>query len=128
MVGCFGWLCFRRLDLLSRVFGRKNKFMPPMLKAVTNGFSRKNLVGKSEGVNIYRGFLRDSTKPRIEIYWDDDISRESRQRFVEEYKVVAQLPHKNIVLVLGWCNGRRVRAIVTGWIEGKNVEIWVIWL
>jgi hypothetical protein len=110
------------------VFGRKNKFMPPMLKAVTNGFSRKNLVGKSEGVNIYRGFLRDSTKPRIEIYWDDDISRESRQRFVEEYKVVAQLPHKNIVLVLGWCNGRRVRAIVTGWIEGKNVEIWVIWL
>ncbi|XP_062162019.1 protein NSP-INTERACTING KINASE 2 [Alnus glutinosa] len=125
MVGCFGWLCFWRPDFLPRVFRRKNKFTLPMLKAATGGFSRKNLVGKSEGVDIYRGVLRDGTEVRIEIYWDDDISREIRQRFVEECKVVAQLRHKNIVRVLGWCNSRKVRAIVTEWMEGKSVEIWL---
>jgi serine/threonine protein kinase len=125
MVGCFGWLCFWRPDFLPRVFRRKNKFTLPMLKAATGGFSRKNLVGKSEGVDIYRGVLRDGTEVRIEIYWDDDISREIQQRFVEECKVVAQLRHKNIIRVLGWCNSRRVRAIVTEWMEGKSVEIWL---
>jgi hypothetical protein len=125
MVGCFGWLCFRRPDLLLRAFGRENKFTLPMLKVATGGFSRKNLVGKSEGVDVYRGVLRDGSEARIEIYWDDDISRESRQRFVEECKVLAQLRHKNIVRVLGWSNGRRLRAIVTEWMEAKNVEIWL---
>ncbi|XP_041025350.1 probable leucine-rich repeat receptor-like protein kinase At1g35710 [Juglans microcarpa x Juglans regia] len=123
-VGCFGCLCLRRPDFLPRMFRRKNKFTPPMLKAATGGFSRKNLVGTSAGVDIYRGVLRDGTEVRIEIYWDD-ISRESRRRFIEECKVVTQLCHKNILQVLGWCNSRRMRAIVTEWMEGKNVEIWI---
>lgn len=83
-------------------------------------------MGKSEGVDIYRGVLRDGSEARIEIYWDDDISRESQQRFAEECKVLALLRHKNIVRVLGWCNGRRLRAIVTEWMEAKNVEIWLL--
>ncbi|XP_042942742.1 probable serine/threonine-protein kinase At1g01540 [Carya illinoinensis] len=123
-VGCFGCLCLRRPDFLPRMFRRKNKFTPPVLKAATGGFSRKNLVGKSEGVDIYRGVLRDGTEVRIEIYWDG-MSRENRRRFIEECKVVTQLCHKNIVQVLGWCNSRRMRAIVTEWMEGKNVEIWI---
>lgn len=123
-VGCLGCLCLRRPDLLPRMFRRKNKFTPPMLEAATGGFSRNNLVGNSESVDIYKGVLRDGTEVRIEIYWDD-ISRESRRRFIEECKVITRLCHKNIVQVLGWCNSRRMRAIVTEWTEGKNVEIWI---
>ena len=124
MVGCFVWLCFIRPDFLPRVFRRKNKFTPSMLKAATDRFSRQNLVGKGEGVDIYKGVLRDGTQVRIEIYWDD-ISRESQRIFSEECKVLVQLSHKNIVRVLGWCSRRKLRAIVTEWMEGENVEIWL---
>lgn len=124
MVGSFWWLCFVRPDFLPRVFHRKNKFTPSMLKAATNGFSRENLVGKGEGVDMYRGVLRDGTQVRIEIY-RDDISRESQRRFEEECKVLVQLSHENIVQVLGSCSRRKLRAIVTEWMEGENVEIWL---
>ncbi|KAB1221015.1 Cysteine-rich receptor-like protein kinase 7 [Morella rubra] len=98
-------------------------FTPQILKAATDGFSRKNLVAKNEGVDIYRGALRDGTKVRFEIYLDG-ISRESKRRFVEECKVLAQLRHKNIFRVLGWSNSRRLRALVTEWVESKSDDIW----
>ncbi|KAB1206590.1 LRR receptor-like serine/threonine-protein kinase FLS2 [Morella rubra] len=85
--------------ICQRVLRRKNMFTPQILKAATDGFSRKNLVGKNEGVDIYRGALRDGTEVRVEIYLDN-ISRESKRRFVEECKVLAQLRHKNIFRVL----------------------------
>ena len=81
-------------------------------------------MGKSEGVDIYRGSMRDSSQVRIEIY-RDEISGEGRRRFAEECKVLVQLCHKNIVQVVGWCDNRRLRAIVTEWTEGENVEIWI---
>ncbi|PON61864.1 Tyrosine-protein kinase [Parasponia andersonii] len=121
-VGCLGWVCLNRPDFLPRMLQRQHKFTPSMLKAATNGFSKKNLVGKSEAVNIYRGTLRDGTEVRIEIY-SDDISRESHRKFVEECKVLVQLRHKNIVQVLGWCNNRWFRAVVTEWMDGQNVEM-----
>lgn len=80
---------------------------------------------KSETVYIYRGTIRDGNEVRIEIY-RDDISRENRSEFVEECKVLVQLHHKNIFQVLGWCNNRRLRAIVTEWVEGDNVEMWLM--
>lgn len=124
MVGCFGWLCLHRPDFLPRILQTKHRFTPSILKAATNGFSKKNLVLKSEAVDIYRGTLRDGTEVRIEIY-RDDISRDDCRKFVEECKVLVQLCHKNLVQVLGWCNNRRLRAIVTEWVEGKNVEMWL---
>ncbi|XP_015900678.3 putative leucine-rich repeat receptor-like serine/threonine-protein kinase At2g24130 [Ziziphus jujuba] len=124
MVGCFGWLCLHRPDFLPRILQTKHRFTPSILKAATNGFSKKNLVLKSEAVDIYKGTLRDGTEVRIEIY-RDDISRDDCRKFVEECKVLVQLCHKNLVQVLGWCNNRRLRAIVTEWVEGKNVEMWL---
>lgn len=126
MVGCLGWLCLHRPDFLPRILQTKHRFTPSILKAATNGFSKKNLALKSEGVDIYKGTLRDDTEVRIEIYQDDDISREDRRKFVKECKVLVQLCHKNIVQVLGWCNNRRLRAIVTEWVEGENVEMWLV--
>lgn len=125
VVGCLGWVCLQRPDFLPRILRTKHKFTPSMLKAATNGFSEKNLVGKSEAVNIYRGTLSDGTEVGIEIYWNN-ISKENRRKFVEESKVLVQLCHKNIVQILGWCDKRRFRAIVTQWTEGQNVQTWLL--
>ncbi|KAJ0018802.1 hypothetical protein Pint_11367 [Pistacia integerrima] len=124
MVGSTGWLCFVRPDFLPGMCRRNHKFTTWMLKAATNGFSRKKLVSKGESFAIYRGILRDGTEVKIEIY-RDDISREIYQNFVEECKVLVQLQHKNLVRVLGWCSSRRMRSIVTQWTDGETIELWL---
>ncbi|KAF5954274.1 hypothetical protein HYC85_007130 [Camellia sinensis] len=124
MVVFLCWLCFYRPDFLPRIFQRKHKFTPSMLKAATNGFSKKNLVAKSDQLHIYKGLLRDGSEVRIETYWEN-ISREERRNFVEECKVLVRLSHKNLVQVVGWCDHRRLRAVVAEWIDGENVEMWL---
>ncbi|XVE91296.1 hypothetical protein DITRI_Ditri20bG0142100 [Diplodiscus trichospermus] len=126
-VGCLWWLCFRRPDFLPRALHNKHRFTNSMLKAATNGFSKKNMVGKSEGFAIYRGTLREGTQVRIEIYLNNNInSKENRRRFAEESKLLVQLRHKNLVKVYGWCSNRSLRAIVTEWRGEKSVEMWLL--
>ncbi|KAL5577826.1 hypothetical protein UlMin_019525 [Ulmus minor] len=124
VVSCLGWFCLQRPDLLPKILQTKHKFTPAMIKEATNGFSKKNLVGKSETVDMYRGMLRDGSEVRIEIY-SDSIARENRKKFVEECEVLVRLCHKNIFGVFGWCDNRNLRAIVSEWVEGVSVEMWL---
>ncbi|XP_027348414.1 putative cysteine-rich receptor-like protein kinase 35 [Abrus precatorius] len=124
MVICLGWICFQRPDFLPSKLQRSKMFTPAILKAATDGFSNKNLVGKSDVVHIYKGILRDGTEVKIEIYLDD-ISMDSYHKFVKECKVLSNLNHKNLVRVLGWCRSRKFRAIITEWTKEENVEMWL---
>ncbi|KAL3739384.1 hypothetical protein ACJRO7_020751 [Eucalyptus globulus] len=124
LVGFMAMLCFRRRNLSLESRQPRHHFTTSMLKVATSGFSRENLEGKSDGVDIYRGILRDGTQARIEIYWSD-ISTESMRKFVEECEVLVQLRHKNLVRVFGWCNDREMRAIVMEWTDGESLEIWL---
>lgn len=124
LVVLLSWLCFWRPDFLPRGLRRKHKFTPSMLKAETDGFSKKNLVRRSAGTDIYKGVLRDGSKVRIEIY-KNSASRENRRKFVEECRVLIELCHENLVQVLGWCDNRSLKAVVTEWVDEYNVEIWL---
>ncbi|RZC43784.1 hypothetical protein C5167_036731 [Papaver somniferum] len=119
-----GWICFWRPDFLPPFLRHQHKFTPSMLKAATSGFSQDNLVAKLAELDIYRGKLRDGTEVRIEIY-QDKITPEQRKEFVEECRVLVQLDHKNLVRVLGWCDRRNPRAIVTEWSNGMNLVRWL---
>ncbi|OVA05133.1 Protein kinase domain [Macleaya cordata] len=123
-VVCFGWICFWRPDFLPSFLRHQHKFTPAMLKAATNGFSECNLVAKIGELDVYRGTMRDGTEIRIEIY-RDKIPSEEQRKFVEECRILVQLDHKNLVRVLGWCDHRRLRAIVTEWTDGVNIERWL---
>ncbi|KAK7368722.1 hypothetical protein VNO80_10751 [Phaseolus coccineus] len=124
MVICLVWFFFQRPDFLPSKLQRGRRFTPAILKAATDGFSNKYLVGMSDVVHIYKGILRDGTEVKIEMYWDD-IPRDSYRRFVEECKVLPKLHHKNLVRVLGWCKSRKFRAIITEWTREENVEMWL---
>lgn len=85
------------------------------------------MAGKSGGRRgnvCYRGILRDGREVRIEV-WSEKTTREDGRRFVEESEALVQLQHRNIVRVLGFCDSRRLTAVVTEWIDGKDVEAWV---
>lgn len=124
IVCCSGWFCFARPDYLPRPLRRHHKFTTWMLKAATGGFSKKNLVVKCDGVSIYKGVLRDGTKVKIEMYMDS-VSAEKMHQFVEECRVLVQMRHRNLVRVLGWCKNRHMRSLVTEWIDGETVEMWL---
>ncbi|ESQ55311.1 hypothetical protein EUTSA_v10027352mg [Eutrema salsugineum] len=121
---CFGWICLKRPDYLPRTCRRSNKFTSAMLDAATDEFSDQKLVSKTNRVDIYRGTLRDGTEAKIEVY-TEKVSREKRREFAEECEAVFKLRQKNLVRVLGWCNGRNLRALVTEWINGENVGTWL---
>ncbi|XP_077247672.1 leucine-rich repeat protein kinase family protein [Tasmannia lanceolata] len=123
-VGCFGWICFRRPDILPSVFRRGNRFTPAMLKAATEGFSKRNLLVKNGSVEIYKGVLRDGTEVAIEMNREKILS-ESRAEFVEECRILVQLRHNNLIEVLGWCDHRELMGIVTKWSEVDSVERWL---
>lgn len=119
MVVCFGWFCFWRESC-----GNEQEFTPSILEEASNGFSKRNLVGKTSRTSIYRGVLRDGSEVMIEVYLEK-MSREDRRRFVDQSEVLVGLDHRNIVRVLGWCDSRRFMAVVTEWIDGKNIETWL---
>ncbi|XP_073274782.1 L-type lectin-domain containing receptor kinase S.4 [Primulina huaijiensis] len=125
MVVFCGWLCFWRPDFLPDFLRRKHRFTPSILKAATNGLSKRNLVGNARNVSIYRGVLRDGNEVKIEIYWDMK-SGVNRTRFVEKCKILVQLCHKNVVPVMGWCDHRKFSAIITEWINSENIETWLL--
>ncbi|KAI3455892.1 hypothetical protein Pfo_012555 [Paulownia fortunei] len=124
MVVFWGWLCFWRPDFQPSFLQSRHKFTPSVLKAATDGFSKRNFVGKTGRASIYRGVLRNGSEVRIEIYLDN-MSRGNQTRFVEQSKVLVQLYHKNIVPVLGWCDSHKFRAIVSEWVDGENIETWL---
>ncbi|GFP95924.1 receptor-like serine/threonine-protein kinase ale2 [Phtheirospermum japonicum] len=115
VVVVLGWLCFSGFSQSG------HEFTPSVLNAATDRFSVRNLAGK----NTYRGILRDGSEVRIYIC-SGKFSRETRERFVGKSRVLVQLRHKNIVPVLGWCDSRRFRANVSEWVDGENIEAWVI--
>lgn len=120
----FGWICFWRPDFLPKFLQRKHKFTYSILKAATDGFSETNLLKATGKVCIYKGILRDGTDVRIEIMFDI-MSRENRRRFVEQAKVLVHLHHVNVVSMLGWCDNRRFRTIISEWTDSENVETWL---
>ncbi|CAI9087954.1 OLC1v1022162C1 [Oldenlandia corymbosa var. corymbosa] len=132
IISCSCWLVSSsRPDYLPCCFYRRNRFTQQMLKAATNGFSRKNLVGQSNSLDVYYGKLRDGSEVRIELYKDILESCEDRQTFDAKCKVLTQLNHKNLIEVMGWCDDekRNFRAIVSEWIDGENnnnVESWLV--
>ncbi|KAF8028831.1 hypothetical protein BT93_E1482 [Corymbia citriodora subsp. variegata] len=124
-VGFIAMMCFRRRNLSLETPQLRHHFTTSMLKAATSGFSSENLEEKSDGVDIYRGILRDGTHVRIEIYWSN-ISTEGMRKFIEECEVLVQLRHKNLVRVFGWCDDQELRAIVTKWTDRESLEMWLI--
>ncbi|KAF3487035.1 hypothetical protein F2Q69_00057121 [Brassica cretica] len=96
---CLGWLCLKRPDYLPRTCRRRShKFTSAMIDAATDEFSDQRLVSKRSGVDIHRGTLRDGREAKIEVY-TEKVSKEKRRA--------------------------NLRALVTEWTNGENVETWL---
>ncbi|RZS05984.1 hypothetical protein BHM03_00036564 [Ensete ventricosum] len=99
VVGLIGRLLLRQ---------RRDKFTTAMLRKATNGLSETNLVRKAEGEDVYIGRLRDGAEMEVHV----QRGKGFRRTFGEECRILAQLRHKNVAKVIGWCDGRDMQAVV----------------
>ncbi|CAL9051274.1 unnamed protein product [Musa banksii] len=49
-----------------------------------------------------------------------------RRTFGEECRILAQLRHKNVAKVIGWCDRRDMQAVVTEGVHVRSVEEWLV--
>lgn len=100
---------------------RRDKFTTAMLRKATNGFS-ETLVRKADGEDVYIGRLRDGAEIEVHV----QRRKAFRRTFGEECRILAQLRHKNVAKVIGWCDRRDMQAVVTEGVHVRSVEEWLV--
>ncbi|CAN6162257.1 unnamed protein product [Urochloa humidicola] len=85
-----------------RRYGRRE------LAAATNGFAEEGKIGRGGFGPVYRGFLTDQEcDVAIKVMSQGSPAQEQGMReFQAEVKVMTRLRHRNIVQLLGWCDGQ----------------------
>ncbi|CAN6224160.1 unnamed protein product [Urochloa humidicola] len=84
-----------------RRYGRRE------LAAATSGFAEEGKIGRGGFGPVYRGFLTDQERDvAIKVMSQGSSAQEQGMReFQAEVKVMTRLRHRNIVQLLGWCDG-----------------------
>ncbi|WOL18833.1 putative LRR receptor-like serine/threonine-protein kinase [Canna indica] len=117
VVAVFGvivWLLLRR----------PHQFTAAVLKKATDGFAEDNVVMNTEKEDVYLGKLRNGVQVEVHVQkWKD--SMEIDREFGEEFRVLVQLRHKNLVKVIGWCERRELVAFVMEIAHVCSVEEWL---
>ncbi|XP_027364747.1 cysteine-rich receptor-like protein kinase 25 [Abrus precatorius] len=90
------------------------------IEAVTNGFSDENKIGEGGFGEVYKGTLQNGQEIAVK-----RLSRSSRQgdlEFKNEASLVAQLQHRNLVRLLGFCLERKERILVYEFIPNSSLD------
>ncbi|XP_027364752.1 cysteine-rich receptor-like protein kinase 25 [Abrus precatorius] len=90
------------------------------IEAVTNGFSDEHKIGEGGFGEVYKGTLPNGQEIAVK-----RLSRSSRQgdlEFKNEASLVAQLQHRNLVRLLGFCLERKERILVYEFIPNSSLD------
>ncbi|KAM3399716.1 hypothetical protein ACQJBY_004878 [Aegilops geniculata] len=86
------------------------------LKAVTENFSNKHVIGKGGSAIVYKGVLANGAEVAIKIFIVEPSRHEHVVRYAEVFSVLRQ--HENVVKFLGYCHETKIQMVP---IEGKCV-------
>ncbi|KXG29404.2 hypothetical protein SORBI_3004G031400 [Sorghum bicolor] len=77
------------------------KFTYDDIKAATDGFARKSIIGHGGFGNVYKGVLRDGAEVAVKRF--KNCSAAGDAAFAHEVEVVASVRHVNLVALRGYC-------------------------
>ncbi|CAO2146671.1 unnamed protein product, partial [Urochloa humidicola] len=86
-----------------------------LLQAITNNFSKENLIGRGGYGEVYKGVLEDSFVAVKKLYSYHAIEDEP---FHREVDCLMNISHHNIVCFVGYCAETREVVVQQ---EGKNI-------
>ncbi|TVU11652.1 hypothetical protein EJB05_45249, partial [Eragrostis curvula] len=78
------------------------RFSYDELAAATDNFSDNQKLGEGGFGSVYRGFLEELNLP-VAVKRISKSSRQGWKEFMSEVRIISQLRHRNLVLLIGWC-------------------------
>ncbi|KAF8648627.1 hypothetical protein HU200_064672 [Digitaria exilis] len=82
------------------------KFGYKQLSRATKHFSKDNLLGAGSFGEVYQGELRDDPCMRlVAVKKLKQHAEQFRKDYVSEIEILGQLNHRNLVKLVGWCDG-----------------------
>ncbi|KAL6846335.1 hypothetical protein ACP4OV_023783 [Aristida adscensionis] len=102
-------LAGRRPELLRRAAGPRRYGYRTLAAAVGN-FAESRRIGRGGFGSVYRGYLDDQGRQvAVKVFSPTAASppEQGRREFEAEVEVMGHLRHRNVLQLVGWCDGRR---------------------
>lgn len=96
---------------------RIRRYTPDEVKVATDNLSEKKIIGEGGYGKVYRGTL-DHTPVAIKVLEHD--ATDKKEEFLREIRILSQLCHPNIVLLLGVCS--EMGCLVYEYMENGSLE------
>ncbi|XP_024318783.1 L-type lectin-domain containing receptor kinase IX.1 isoform X3 [Brachypodium distachyon] len=74
------------------------------LVMATKCFSEEEKLGEGGFGSVYKGFLKE-LKLEVAIKRVSKSSKQGRNEYISEVKIISRLRHRNLVQLIGWCHG-----------------------
>ncbi|KAJ3685118.1 hypothetical protein LUZ61_014282 [Rhynchospora tenuis] len=79
------------------------RFQYNELAAATKDFAETEKLGEGGFGSVYRGILVDE-ETQVAIKRVSKDSKQGKQEYISEVKIISQLRHRNLVQLIGWCH------------------------
>ncbi|GJM92021.1 hypothetical protein PR202_ga08447 [Eleusine coracana subsp. coracana] len=104
------WVIFerrRRSSIVEIELQVAKKFSYHELSTATGNFSEDGLLGAGAFGQVYKGELRDPRMPLVAVKRLTRMLDQTRreQDYVTEITTLGQLSHRNLIKLVGWCDG-----------------------
>ncbi|CAL9235032.1 unnamed protein product [Arabidopsis halleri] len=105
-------------------FGSFNVFTFLEIKNVTDGFADYNLITKGDSSTVYRGVLIGTVTVAVKRFFPIHQRYEDKD-FIARAEMIANVRHKNVVRLLGYCIEGDERVLVYEYAEIGDLHEWL---
>ncbi|XP_027335377.1 putative receptor-like protein kinase At1g72540 [Abrus precatorius] len=97
------------------------------LKEITHNFSKSNFLGEGGFGKVYKGFIDDNLRPRLEaqavaVKALNLDGKQGHREWLAEVIFLGQLKHRHLVNLIGYCCEDEHRLLVYEYMERGNLE------
>ncbi|GJV49191.1 mitogen-activated protein kinase, conserved site-containing protein, partial [Tanacetum coccineum] len=92
------------------------------IQSATQDFSERFLIGQGGFGKVYKGRIRNGTKPIVAIKRLDSSSAQGAPEFWAEVEMLSMLRHCNLVSLIGYCNENKEMILVYEYMSNGTLE------
>ncbi|OVA17803.1 Protein kinase domain [Macleaya cordata] len=93
------------------------------LRAATDNFNSKNLIGEGSFGSVFRGVARDGTVVAIKVFNMDQHG--ASKSFLAECEALRNIRHRNLVKIITACSTSEFKALVLQFMPNGSLENWL---